>query len=99
MVARLALKHGTVLQEDENKIFQQLIMFVYKKEKEQLKSLHGNPKTIGKYAVNNVSCVLTKLDFKNLTKLDNSMYAAAAYVSELALNFQRQRRNFGVRDD
>ena len=30
VVTRLALKHGAVLQEDENEMFEQLIIFVYK---------------------------------------------------------------------
>ena len=34
VVTRLALQHGTVLQ--NNEIFEQLIIFVYKKQKEQL---------------------------------------------------------------
>ena len=37
VVTRLALKYGTVFQEDENEIIEQLIIFIYKKEKEQLK--------------------------------------------------------------
>ena len=45
VVNRLSLKHGTALQGDENKIFEQLIIFVHKKEKEQLKSLRGIPNT------------------------------------------------------
>ena len=40
VVTRLALKHGT----DNNEIFEQLIIFVYKKQKEQLSSLRGIPK-------------------------------------------------------
>ena len=44
VVTRLALKHGTVLQGDKNEIFEQLIIFVYKKQKEQLSSLRGSPK-------------------------------------------------------
>ena len=63
---RLALKHGTVLQRDENEIFEQLIMFVDKKEKEQLKSLRGIPKARVKCAVNKVNCVLKKLIFEIL---------------------------------
>ena len=59
-VTKLALKHGTVLQGDENEIFEQLIVFVYKKEKEQLKSLPGIPKGTMKSAVSKVSCVLKK---------------------------------------
>ena len=58
VVTRLALKHGTVLQEDENEIFEQIIMFVYKREKEQLKLLRRVPKTKVQCAVDKVSCVL-----------------------------------------
>ena len=83
VVTRLALKHGTVLQGNENEIFKQLIIFVDKKEKEQLKSLLGIPKAKVKCAVNKVSCVLKKIDIRKLTELNNTMYAAAAYVSEL----------------
>ena len=83
VVTRLALKHGTVLQEDENKIFEQLIMFAHKKENEQLTPLCGIPKAKVKCAVNKVSCVLKKIDIQNVTELNNAMYAAAAYVSEL----------------
>ena len=83
MVTRLVLKHGTVLQEDENETFKQLIMFVYKKEKEQLKSLRGIPKAKVKCAVNKVNCVLKKTDIRNLTELDNTMCAAAGYASRL----------------
>ena len=43
VVTKLALKHCTDLQEDENEIFEQVIIFVYKKEKVQLKSLRGIP--------------------------------------------------------
>ena len=44
VVTKLPLKHDAVLQEDENEIFEQLIIFVYKKEKEQLMSLPEIPK-------------------------------------------------------
>ena len=44
VVTRLALQHGTVLQGDNNEIFEQLIIFVYKKQKEHLSSLRGIPK-------------------------------------------------------
>ena len=44
VVTRLALKRGTVLQGEENEIIEQFIIFVYKKEKKQLKSLRGIPK-------------------------------------------------------
>ena len=84
VVTRLALKHGTVLQGSENEIFEQLIIFVYKKEKEQLKLSHGVPKAKVKCAANKVNCVLKKTDIQNVTELNNTMYAAAAYVSELA---------------
>ena len=83
VITKLALKKGTVLQGDENEIFKQLIIFVYKKEKEQLKSLHGIPKPKVKCAVNKVNFVLKKIDIRNLTELNNTMYAAAAYVTEL----------------
>ena len=36
---RLALKHGTVLQRDENEIFEQLIMFVDKKMRHSRKEI------------------------------------------------------------
>ena len=39
VMTKLALKHDIVLHGDENEIFEQLIVFVYKKEKQQLKSL------------------------------------------------------------
>ena len=59
---RLALKHGTVLQEYENEIFEQLIMVVYKKEKEKLNSLRGVPKAKVKCVVSKVNCVVKKID-------------------------------------
>ena len=68
VVTKLAVKHGTVLQGDENKIFEQLIIFVHKKDKEQLKSLRGIPKAKMKCAVNKVNCVLNKVDIRNLTE-------------------------------
>ena len=92
VMTKLAQKKGTVLQGDENEIFKQLIIFVYKKEKEQLKSLCGIPKPKVKCAVNKVNFVLKKIDIQNLTELNNTMYAA-----ELT-NFQRQKRNLGGRD-
>ena len=79
VVTRLALKHSTVLQGDEI----QLIIFVYKKEKEQLKSSGAIAKTKVKCAGNKVNRVLKKIDIRSLTKLKNTMYAAAAYLSEL----------------
>ena len=82
VVTRLALKHGTVLQGDEKEIFEQLIIFVYNKEKEQLKSLRGIPKAKVKCAVSKVNCVLKKIDIQNLTELNNTMYAAAAYITD-----------------
>ena len=36
-----------------------------------------------KCTVNKVNCVLKKIDIRNLTELNNTMYAAAAYVTEL----------------
>ena len=83
VVTKLALKHDIVFQGDENEIFEQLIVFVYKKEKQQLKSLRGIPKAKVKCAVSKVNCVLKKIDIRNLTELNNTMYAAAAYVTEL----------------
>ena len=58
-------------------------MFAYKEEKERLKPLRGIPKAKMMCAVNNVSCVLKKIDIRNLTKLNNTMYAATTYFSEL----------------
>ena len=83
-VNRLVLEHGAVLEEDENKIFEQLIMLVHKREKEQLKSLRGIPKAKVVCAVNKFSCMLKKTVIRNLIELNNTMHAAAAYVSELA---------------
>ena len=82
VVTKMALKPDTILQGHENEIFEQLVVFVYKKEKQQLKSLRGIPKAKMKCAVNKVNCVLKKIDIRNLTELNN-MYAAAAYVTEL----------------
>ena len=82
-VPRLALKHGTVLQEYENEIFEQLIMVVYKKEKEKLNSLRGVPKAKVKCVVNKVNCVVKKIDIWNLTEMNNTICAAAVYVPEL----------------
>ena len=62
VVTKLALKHGTVLQGDENEIFEQLIIFVHKIDKEQLKSLRGIPKAKVKCSVNKVNCVRKKID-------------------------------------
>ena len=36
-----------------------------------------------KCAVKKVNCVLKKIDIRNLTELNNTMYAAAAYVTGL----------------
>ena len=83
VVTKLELNHDTVLKGDENEIFEQFIVFVYKKEKQQLKSLRGILKAKVKCAVNKVNCVLKKIDIRNLTELNNTMYAAAAYVTEL----------------
>ena len=58
-------------------------MFVYKKEKEQLKPLRGILKAKVKSAVNKVTCVLKKIDIRYLAVLDNTMYAATACISEL----------------
>ena len=71
VVTSLVLKHGTVLQGDENEIFEQLTIFVDKKEKEQLKALRGIPKAKVNFAVNKVNCVLKKIDIRNLTELKN----------------------------
>ena len=62
VLTTLALKHGTVLQGDENEIYEQFIVFVYKKEKQQLKSLPEILKAKVKCAVNKVNCVLKKID-------------------------------------
>ena len=67
VVTKLALEHGTVSHGDENEIFEQLITFAHKKEKEQLKSLPGIPKAKVKCAVNKVNYVLKKIDIRNLT--------------------------------
>ena len=82
-MTKLALKHGTVLQGDKNEIFEEFNIFVYKKEKKQLKSLHDILKAKVKCAVNKVNYVLKKPDIQNLTELNNTTYAAAAYVTEL----------------
>ena len=46
--------------------FEHLITFVYKKEKEQLKSLRGIPKANVKCAFNKVNRVLKKIIFEIL---------------------------------
>ena len=78
VVTKLALKHGTFFQGNEKEIFEQLILFVYKKRKEQLKSLSGIPKAKAECAMSKVNCLLKKIDIQNLTELNNTMYAAAA---------------------
>ena len=83
VVTKMALKHDTVLQGDENKIFEQFNVFVYKKEKQQLKSLRGIPKAKVKCAVNKINFVLKKIDILNLSELESTMYATAAYVANL----------------
>ena len=60
------MKHGTVLKAEENERFEQLIIFVDKKAKEQSKSLCGNPKARVKCAVKKVNCLLKKIDIRNL---------------------------------
>ena len=62
VVTKLALKHGTVLQGDENGIFEPFIIFVYKKEKEKLKSLPGILKRKVKSALDKVNYGLKKID-------------------------------------
>ena len=100
VMTKLALKHGIVLQGDENEIFEQLIVFVYKKEKQQLKSLRGIPKGKMKCAVNKVNCVLKKIDTRNLTELN----ILCKLLQHMLLNwlelknFQRQKRKLGGRD-
>ena len=56
VVTRLALKHSTVLQKGEHEMFERLIIFTYKKENGQLKSLRGIPKAKVKCALNKVNC-------------------------------------------
>ena len=82
VVTKLALKHGTVLEADEYKTFDPLIIFLYKKEKKQLKALRGILKAKVKCAVNKVNCVRKKIDIRNLTELNNTMYAVTANVTE-----------------
>ena len=94
VVTKLALKHGTVLQGNEKKIFEQLILFVYKKRKEQLKSLSGIPKAKVECAMSKVNCLLKKIDIQNLTELNNTMYAAAvACVTKTVGANKLPRRN------
>ena len=80
VVTRLALKHGTVLQGDEVEIFEKLIIFAYKKEKGQLKSIRGIPKAKVTSAVNKVNCVLKKIDIRNLTELNNTIYVCCCSI-------------------
>ena len=49
-------------------------LFVYKKEKEQLKSLRGIPKAKVKCTENKVNCVFKRIDILNLTELSNTMH-------------------------
>ena len=59
-------------------------LYLYiRKKRSKLKSLRGIPKAKVKCAVNKVNSVLKKIDIRNLTELNNTMYAAAAYVTEL----------------
>ena len=81
VATKLVLKHGTVLPRDENEIFEQFIIFVCQKEKEQLKSLCWISKAKVKCAVSKVNYVLKKTDIQNLTGLNNTSYAATAYVT------------------
>ena len=81
-MTKLALKHGTVLEGDEYKTLDPLIIFLYKKKKEQLKALRGILKAKVKCAVNKVNCARKKIDIRNLTELNNTMYAVTAYVTE-----------------
>ena len=55
---------------------------MYKKESEQLKSLRGIPKAKVKRAVSKANCMLKKTDIRNITELNNTMYATVGYVSE-----------------
>ena len=82
VVTILALKHGVVLEGDENQTFELLIIFLYKKKKKQLKALRGIPKAKVKYVMNKVNCVHEKIDLRNLTELNDTMYAVTAYVTE-----------------
>ena len=82
VVTKLALKHGTVLEGDEYKTLDPLIIFLYKKKKKQLKALRGILKAKVKCAVNKVNCARKKIDIRNLTELNNTMYAVTANVTE-----------------
>ena len=63
-MTKLVLKHDTVLQGNENRIFEHLIVFVYEKEKQQFKSLRRIPKAKVK-CTRSVVC-LKKLIFEIL---------------------------------
>ena len=78
VLTRVVLKYGRVLQEDENEIFEQLITFIYKKEKEKL-VIMWDSKAMVKCAENKINnCVLKKIDTLNLTELNNTMCDGAA---------------------
>ena len=53
-----------------------------------------------KCAVKKVNCVLKKIDIQNLTELSNTIYAAAAYVTELvgANKLPKTKKNLRGRD-
>ena len=91
VLTKLALKYGTFIQRNENEIFEQLSIFVYQKKKEQLKSLFEISKAKMKCAVNKVKCVLKKIDIRNVTEQNNTLYAAAAYVTELVKDNKRPK--------
>lgn len=63
----------------KNKIFEQLVMFPYKKEKKRLKSLRGIPKPMEVVQLCSSSCVLKKIESRNLKELNITMYATAAF--------------------
>ena len=46
-----------------------------------------------------INCGLKKIDIRNLTELNNTMYTVAAYVSELvgANKLPKIKKNFDVR--
>ena len=78
------LKHGAVLEEEENEILEQLKLLLGKHIKKWLQPLHGILMAEVKSAVNKVNCALVEVETRNLTELNDVMYASAAYVSELA---------------
>ena len=47
-----------------------------------------------------INCGLKKIDIRNLTELNKTMYTVAAYVSELvgANKLPKIKKNFGVRE-